>query len=455
MTTYLDQLAQFAAKTTVDDVDEATMVAVQDVVLDTVGAMLAGSREPENHKLAQWAAQESGAGTSRLSTTRLIGHRLEARPMFAALSNSAAGVALEVDEGNRWGGGHPAIHTVPAALATAEVARASGSQIIESVLVGYEVLSRIGGATQAYPQVHAHGTWGAIGTAVAVAKLRGWDAPAMQQVINLAASMSPANTWSSCFAGATIRNLYPGRAALNGMLAVQLAGCGFNGLDDGPSDVYDGFLGQSFDRDAVVEGLGQGYRIAQNYFKFHSCCLYNHPALDAVLSLSRQHSIDASQVQRVEITTVPFAAEFMAYDDPENQLSAKFSLPHAVAAALVRGRTDVTSFYPDQVAETGIRQLATRVKVDTDPQMSMRRHDYPSAQVTIGLKDGQQLKGETVIVRGDRANPVTREELVDKFLFLSQEILGEKAAGEVVEVVHALQELTDIRELMGLLVPVR
>ena len=71
MTTYLDQLAQFAAKTTVDDVDEATMVAVQDVILDTVGAMLAGSREPENHKLAQWAAQESGAGTSRLSTIKV------------------------------------------------------------------------------------------------------------------------------------------------------------------------------------------------------------------------------------------------------------------------------------------------------------------------------------------------------------------------------------------------
>ena len=455
MTAYLKQLAQFAAATTLDDLDETTLVAIQDVVLDTIGAMLAGSREPENLKLAEWVAYESGAGTSQLSTCRLIGHHLKGRPMLAALSNSTAGVALEVDEGNRWGGGHPAIHTVPAALATAEVSGSGGREVMESVLVSYEVLSRVGGATQAYPRVHSHGTWGAIGTAVAVAKLRGWDMSEMEKVINLAASMSPANTWSPCFSGATIRNLYPGRAAFNGMLAVQLAGCGFGGLDDGPSDVYDGFLGQSFDRDAVVEGLGQDYRIAQNYFKFHSCCLYNHPALDAVLSLSRQHDIDASQVQRVEVVTIPFASEFMAYDDPGNQLSAKFSIPHAVAAALTRGLTDVTSFYPGQVSDTGIRELAAKVEVVTDSQMAMRRHDYPSARVTIGMNDGRQLSDETVIVRGDRANPVSRQELVNKFLFLSEGILGEKGAGKVVEVVHSLQELSDIRELARLLVPVR
>ena len=449
MTTYLTKLAQFASDTKLDVLDEATMVSVQDVVLDTIGAMLAGSREPENRKLAQWAAQEAGAE----GQSRLIGHDLMARPMFAALSNSAAGVALEVDEGNRWGGGHPAIHTVPAALATAEEMQASGAQLMQSVLVGYEVLSRIGGATQVHPKVHSHGTWGAIGTAVAVAELHGWDATAIEQVINLAASMSPANTWAPCFAGATIRNLYPGRAAFNGMMAVQLANCGFQGLEDGPSDVYDGFLGQSFDRDAVVEGLGHEYRITQNYFKFHACCLYNHPALDAVLSLSHQYDIEASQVQWVEVTTIPFAADAMAYDDPQNQLSAKFSIPHAVAAALVRGRTDITSFYPDHLADTAIRQLASKVKVETEPQMSMRRHDYPSARVTIGMRNGRQLQGETVIVRGDTANPVTRQELVDKFLFLSEGIVGGKAAGEVVEMAHSLQDVSDVRELTALLVP--
>ena len=446
MKDYLAQLAQFTVDTSFDDLDESAITATQDVILDTLGAMVAGSREPENRKLAEWAARESGWGQSRL-----IGHDLTARPTFAALSNATAGVALEVDEGNLWGGGHAAIHTVPGALAVAEELGASGRQLMEGVLVGYEVLSRIGGATQPHAHVHSHGTWGAIGTAVAVARLQGWEASRVRQVINLAASMSPANTWTPCFAGATIRNLYPGRAAFNGLLAVQLLECGFQGLEDGPADVYDGFLGKSFNPEEALEGLGEGYRIQQNYFKLHACCLYNHPALDAVLALSRRQSIDPADVESVEVTTIPFAAETMAYREPQNQLSAKFSIPHAVAAALVRGRTDVTSFYPELVSDPAIRRLAARVTVKVDPQMAIRRRDYPAARVSIGLRNGRVLQEETVVIRGDSANPVPRQELVDKFLSLSQDILGQKPAGQVVEVAHALQEVDDVRELTGLL----
>ena len=83
----------------------------------------------------------------------------------------------------------------------------------------------------------------------------------------------------------------------------------------------------------------------------------------------------------------------------------------------------------------------------------MRRHDYPSARVTIGMRNGRQLQDETVIVRGDTANPVTRQELVDKFLFLSEGIVGSKAAGEVVEMAHSLQDVSDVRGLTALLVP--
>ena len=85
-------------------------------------------------------------------------------------------MALEVDEGNRLGGGHPAIHVIPGALALAEERRArTAGALLEAIVVGYEVGSRLGGATTARPNVHSHGTWGTISTAVAVAKLAGAD----------------------------------------------------------------------------------------------------------------------------------------------------------------------------------------------------------------------------------------------------------------------------------------
>src|SRR5688572_12841144 len=206
---YLTRLAGLAANTRFDALTPATVAAARAVTLDTLGAILAGSRLAENARLADLAAERSG---SRAAT--LVGHGRKADPMLAALANGTAGVALEMDEGNRWGGGHPAIHILPASLAVAEEVGASGPQLVEALVAGYEITSRLGGATRARPNVHSHGTWGTSGAAVAVARLRGHDERAIRTIANLATSMSPANAWTPCFEGATIRNLYPGRAGL-------------------------------------------------------------------------------------------------------------------------------------------------------------------------------------------------------------------------------------------------
>src|SRR5439155_6011693 len=106
--------------------------------------------------------------------------------------------------GSRLGGGHPAIHVIPGALAVAEERRLDGRRLLESIVAGYEVGSRIGGATTARANVHSHGTWGTISTAVAVAKLSAASADTVRASMNLAASMSPANTWTPALDGATI-----------------------------------------------------------------------------------------------------------------------------------------------------------------------------------------------------------------------------------------------------------
>ncbi|MBI4200654.1 MAG: MmgE/PrpD family protein, partial [Chloroflexi bacterium] len=233
MADYLDKLAAFVAETSYEDLSKDAVAAVKDVTLDTLGAIISGSRLPENASLARLMAQRSGP-----TTATIYGHNLKAEPMLATLVNATAGVALEMDEGNRFGGGHPAIHTIPGAVAVAEEIGASGQQLIESILVGYEVGSRLGSATRPRYLVHSHGIWGTYSTAAAVAKLRGYSASQVKAVINLAASMSPANTWTPCFDGKTIRNLYPGRSGLQGILASHLYECGFTGLNDGPSDVF-------------------------------------------------------------------------------------------------------------------------------------------------------------------------------------------------------------------------
>jgi len=296
---YLGQLAAHAAAIRLDALPASAITATKLVLLDTLGAIVAGSRLDENVRLARLASARARHGAATL-----LGHGSRSDAFWAALTNATAGVALEVDEGNRLGGGHPAIHVVPGALAVAEERGLDGRRLLESVVAGYEVCSRIGGATTVRPNVHSHGTWGAIGTAVAVARLGDATATTIREAINLAASMSPANTWTPALEGATIRNAYPGRSGLEGILAVDLHRAGFTALEDAPSDVYGTILADRFDPNDAVAGLGETLRIEQNYFKLHACCRMNHPALDAVMALRAEHRFTGDDVATVHITSL-------------------------------------------------------------------------------------------------------------------------------------------------------
>ena len=207
MPAYLDRLARFVSDIRLEHLESSTVDAAKLVVLDTIGAMLAGSRLPENKKLARLVVKIGGQGSATL-----LGHTDLATAVFATLSNATAGVALEMDEGNRLGGGHAAIHVIPSALAVAEERGSSGKEFLESVIAGYEVTSRIGTGTEVKKTAHSHGTWGTIGAAVSAAKLMSFEDAGITAAINMAASMSPANTWTPCLEGATVRNLYPGRS---------------------------------------------------------------------------------------------------------------------------------------------------------------------------------------------------------------------------------------------------
>ena len=447
MSDYLDRLARFAAEVRLDALPPTTVAAAKLVFLDTLGAMLSGGTLAENARLAQLAAARSGRPTATL-----LGHTVRADCFWAALSNATAGVALEVDEGNRLGGGHPAIHVIPGALAVAEEQGVPGSRVLEAIVAGYEIGSRLGGATTPRANVHSHGTWGTISTAVAVAKLAESSAETMRDVINLAASMSPANTWTPALDGATIRNLYPGRSAWEGVLAVELQRCGFTGLRDAPADVYGTILADRFEPDLAVAGLGERHRIEQNYFKFYACCRYNHFALEALAALQRGHRFTADDVDRIHVTTIPFGLR-MADPSPTSMLAAKFSVPYAVAAHLVLGHAGVAAFEERALGDPRIRTLARRVEMIADPEMSPRSADRVTARVRLSLRDGRVLEETAAMVRGDAANPVPDDEVVAKFLTLAAPVLGEPRARRVLDVSHELGTMKDIRDLTAWLVP--
>jgi 2-methylcitrate dehydratase PrpD len=413
---YLDTLSDFASGLDYAKLDHEVKDQVGWILADTLAAIVAGSAEPELRAIA--TRQPAGP----YHPAQLIGLAQNSTPEAAAFINGSAGTFLEMDEGNRFSRGHPAIHVIPAALALSQERQADAAQFMAAVVVGYEVGSRFGAASQLRGAMHPHGTWGTLGAAAACARIAEIDSKSMRQAINIAASLTTATSKQTMLQGGLVRNVYAGLSNRHGLLALNLAECGFSGEHDGPSSLLGDIISESFQADAAVDGLGQDWHVMHNYFKMHSCCRYNHGTLDAIDHMSAAEKLPyIDDIDRIEVDTYHLAAE-LNDPSPQNTLAAKFSVPFAVATRLVTHSSALSSFTWEAVRNPAILALAQKVSVSHDPAMSARLPMERPAKVTIHLKDGRQRVGQAGVNRGDDASPYTRAELRDKFLDLTGRI---------------------------------
>ena len=428
---YLDTLSTFAAGLRFAALPPAVRTHTGWILADTLAAIAAGSAEPELRALAQ--RQRMGSGAT------LIGLGVQTHPEAAALVNGTGGTFLEMDEGNRFSRGHPAIHVLPAALALCEQQGADADTFLSALVVGYEVGSRLGAASQLRGAMHPHGTWGTVGAAAACARVRGLDATGMREAINIAASLTTATSKRTMLEGGLVRNVYAGMSNRNGLLAVELAGCGFTGERDGPGSLLGQVISERFDTAEVLRDLGQDWHLLHNYFKLHSCCRYNHGTLDALDAIeAAQGPLPApEEIERIEVRSYHLAAEL---DDPapRNTLAAKFSVPFAVATRLVNGHSAMTSFTWEAVRNPRILALAQKVSLSEDPAMTKRLPMERPARVVITATDGRQWVGEAGVNRGDDASPYTADELTGKFMDLCGRVWSQAHAQRVLQATHAL-----------------
>ena len=432
---YLDTLSSFAAGLRFAALPQAVRTHTGWILADTLAAIAAGSAEPELRALAQRQHSRAAPGAS----ATLIGLGTHAHAEAAALVNGTGGTFLEMDEGNRFSRGHPAIHVLPAALALCEREGADADTFLSALVVGYEVGSRLGAASQLRGAMHPHGTWGTVGAAAACARVMGLDAAGMREAINIASSLTTATSKRTMLEGGLVRNVYAGMSNRNGLLAVELAGCGFTGERDGPGSLFGQIISEHFDTTQVLRDLGQDWHLLHNYFKLHSCCRYNHGTLDALDAIeAAQGRLPApDEIQHIEVRSYHLAAEL---DDkaPRNTLAAKFSVPFAVATRLVRGSSAMASFTWDAVRNPRILALAQKVELAEDPAMTQRLPMERPARVVITTTDGRQWAGEAGVNRGDDASPYTADELTAKFMDLTGRVWPADHAQHLLQATHAL-----------------
>lgn len=445
MTDHLDTLCAFLAGTRFADLPETVVAHTREVVADTVAAIAGGSAEPEVVALTARRAAADG-------TASVIGTGRRTDPATAAFLNGTAGTFLEMDEGNQFARGHPAIHVVPSAFAWAETQGASGAEVVRAVVMGYEVGSRIGIACRLRPSMHPHGTWGTVGSAVAVGLLAGLDAGRLRTLINIGSSLGLATSRQTMLQGGTVRNTYAGFSGQMGLLALDLLESGFTGERDGLATVYGRVVSEAWAPDELTAELGTRWEIARNYFKRHSCCRYNHASLDALDRIvAERGALSADEVESVVVETYSLAAE-LCDRAPQNTLAGKFSVPFAIATTLVNGGSGVMSFTWDAVRNERIQALAAKVTVTEDPALTAMMPARRPSRVRIRLASGETLEAETLINRGDAEDPYGADELEAKYHELCARVWDRATATALRAALFGLDgaaSMTEITRLMG------
>jgi 2-methylcitrate dehydratase PrpD len=439
---YLVRLAGFLADFRFEELPASVIDQAHYVIADTIAAIAAGSAEPENRMLAERMAIDRGAAT-------VIGSERRTSAATASLLNGTAGTALEMDEGNRFARGHPAVHCLPAAIAVAEIEGRSGRDLLTAFVLGYEVGARLGMASELRPQMHMHGTWGTVGAAVSVGRLAGFNAQQFAELINIASTLSLATSMKTALQGGTVRNVYAGMSNCMGLMARDLVQSGFTGERDGLGSIYGSVVSERFDPEALVADLGRSWQITRNYFKRHGCCRYNHAALDALLAImASQGPIGIEDIGEIAVDTYGIAATL---DDqaPRSVLAAKFSLPFAIATTLVRGSSGMASFTSEALRDPTTRTLAQRVTVREDRAMTALLPQFRPARILVRLRNGRELVADTRSNRGDDADPYSRGELTEKFFELTARVWPRSRAESVHRALMSIEQLRDVAAITG------
>ena len=450
MPAYLDELIAYICDCKFEDLPRQAITRAKAVVADSIAVIGAGSREEEVKALIRQVVEPDGP---QLST--VIGAGIRTEPAKAGLINGTAGTFLELDEGNQFARGHPAIHVVPAALALAEARGLSGRQLLTTLVLGYEICARIGIACKIRMSMHPHGSWGTVGAAVAVGKLLGYDRAAMREMINISSSLTLATSRRTMLEGGLVRNAYSGVSGYMGIFAHQLVDAGFNGEKDGLQTVFGSVVSDTFEPDVMTDELGSRFEILRNYFKRHACCRYNHATLDALLEImgrAPEKRIRPEEIREIVVSTYSLAAQ-LCDQEPMNTLAGKFSIPFAVATTIVHGHTGVACFTPQAVQNRAARELAKKIKVVEDPELTAMMPGQRPARVALFMADGTELKAEAFVNKGDFEDPYSPDDLLEKYFELATPVWGKDISQQLHGAVSALDEISDVRQVTRLLAP--
>jgi 2-methylcitrate dehydratase PrpD len=452
-----DYVAGFIVATREQDVPVDVAHLGKRSVLDGIGLALAGAASQTGNITRRYLA---ALGIANEGGSTVIGSDLRLPARFAAFAN---GISIHADDyddtqlaiaKDRVYGllTHPTAPALPPALALAERERKSGRDLMTAYQVGVEVECKVAEAIM--PRHYQHGfhstaTCGAIGAAAAAAKLLGLDREATRRALSLGATQAAGLRENF---GTMTKPFHAGRAAESGVVAAELAALGFTASLNG-LEADRGFFraaGGGYSADMIDGRLGTPWTFAFPgvSIKPHPSGSLTHPGMAVMLDLIHRHDLRPERVKRVVVGTNHNMPNALIHHRPRNELQAKFSMEFCMAILLIERGAGLEQFTDEVVNRPDVQALLRRVDFGVNAEAEAAGFDKMTTIIEVELDDGTVVKGAADFGKGSPANPMSDDELTDKFRQCAA--WGGLAGAQtqaVIELVWRIETLQDVGEL--------
>lgn len=414
-------------------------------VLNYLGCAMGGSIEP-----ALDVAIETLAPFSGKPAASVLGRRESFDPLHAALLNGIGSHVHEYDDTTPKNYIHPSVPVASALFAYASANNVSGRDFLHAFILGFEVESRIGDAV--YPAHYEAGwhitaTAGVFGAAAAVGKLLDLSTRQMVWAFGLAATQAAGIR--EMF-GSMAKSFQPGRAAQNGYTAALLGRADYTAGEralEGPRGFAAVTTGE-YDLSKVSAGLGVDFSLRDNAYKPYACGLVVHPAIDGCSQLHRKYRPDPEAIAAVRLRVAPLVLDLCNKRDLRRALQSKYSIYHAAAIGLVRGKGGLQEFTEEAVADpalAGVRERTTAVADDSVGE--------DQVGIEVELAGGETLSLFVEQSLGNVHRPLSNGQLEEKFRDQAVLALPPSQVESLIEQCRQLDSLPDAGALARATIP--
>jgi 2-methylcitrate dehydratase PrpD len=445
------EILRFIESKGFDDFPEDAVEIAKHAVLDSLGRMISGSGEPAS-RMAIRCFKENGGNPE----AGVIGGRFRTSLPNAVFINGISAHCQELESIGLYTGSNP-MTNIPVAFAIADKLKLSGKAILEGIIIGLEVQTKLGmhcpGAfDRGFSSIPTFGTIGAVATACKIMRL---NPNQMGSAFGLAVSQCGGLQRQT---GTMAHFVETGIGCRNGIIATLLGGEGItadpNSIEGagGFADLY-ASGGKGHDVDALGPDLGNPWVINSPglFIKKYGCCFFIHRALDALFAIIEERDIEGGQVAAVKVEVPTWIPKLVKFSEPQNGAQAKFSMEQALGAALIDGKVElpyVRPFTDEGAIDSKYKEARDRVRVVVREDWDGGRSAPWSLPVTVELRDGTSYSKTVNDIKGGPANPLSNEEFEARYRVMTREFLATEQIEKSIAIVRNLEGADDVSELM-------